>query len=178
MQNEIKRARKKSKTLPYKRNLKSEIGTYKNYIFEVILKDCMAYPYAGKKKVLRRIEMPSIGNLSTLGEFIIDSFGFDFDHCYGFYDNPDQYFRSKISYEMFVDIGEEPESPGKKGVKKVRVDRVFKKPGDIMLFLFDYGDNWQFKVELGSIEKTAKLNIKPKVLKSIGKAPPQYSSYE
>jgi len=43
-----------------------------------------------------------------------------------------------------------------------------------MTFLFDYGDDWQFKVEmLGEGQKD--LSVKyPKLLKSAGKAPEQY----
>jgi hypothetical protein len=43
-----------------------------------------------------------------------------------------------------------------------------------MLFLFDYGDQWQFKVELiGLGQKEAKAAY-PRVVKQVGAAPPQY----
>jgi hypothetical protein len=43
-----------------------------------------------------------------------------------------------------------------------------------MLFLFDYGDEWRFKVELLRLgEKVPKARY-PKVLASVGQAPPQY----
>lgn len=43
-----------------------------------------------------------------------------------------------------------------------------------MLFLFDYGDEWQFKVELiGLVQKEPKAAY-PRVLKQVGQAPPQY----
>jgi hypothetical protein len=43
-----------------------------------------------------------------------------------------------------------------------------------MTFLFDYGDNWQFRVELigkGVKERDVKY---PKVRKKVGRAPKQY----
>ncbi len=47
-----------------------------------------------------------------------------------------------------------------------------------MIFLFDYGDGWQFNVELVEKRSVQKLDLKPKVLESIGKAPLQYPSYD
>ena len=46
--------------------------------------------------------------------------------------------------------------------------------GSKMLFLFDYGDEWLFKVEMvGMGEKVRKARY-PKVIKSMGTAPRQY----
>ena len=51
---------------------------------------------------------------------------------------------------------------------------AFPEPGKQMLFLFDYGDQWQFKVELiGLGQKEAKVTY-PRVVKQVGTAPPQY----
>jgi hypothetical protein len=47
-----------------------------------------------------------------------------------------------------------------------------------MLFLFDYGDEWRFKVEvIGLGEKVPKARY-PKVLATVGKTPPQYPDLE
>lgn len=43
-----------------------------------------------------------------------------------------------------------------------------------MLFLFDYGDNWNFRVELKEIRKAIEGEKLPRVLNVIGKAPLQY----
>ena len=43
-----------------------------------------------------------------------------------------------------------------------------------MRFLFDYGDDWRFRVEvIGLGEKVPKTRY-PKFLKTVGQAPPQY----
>jgi len=47
-----------------------------------------------------------------------------------------------------------------------------------MLFLFDYGDEWRFVVELKEINQAEKCDLKPKILESIGKAPEQYPPCE
>jgi hypothetical protein len=59
-------------------------------------------------------------------------------------------------------------------VKGTKVAQAFPDVGSKMLFLFDYGDEWRFKVEvIGLGEKVPKARY-PNVVKSIGTAPPQY----
>ena len=54
------------------------------------------------------------------------------------------------------------------------VARAFPGVGARMQFLFDYGDDWRFQVEvIGPGEKIPKTRY-PKLLKAAGKAPPQY----
>ena len=43
-----------------------------------------------------------------------------------------------------------------------------------MVFLFDYGDNWHFTVELIDIKEKNAEEKYPSVLESVGKAPRQY----
>ena len=43
-----------------------------------------------------------------------------------------------------------------------------------MLFFFDYGDNWNFSVELKEIRKAVEGDKLPRVTNTIGKAPLQY----
>jgi hypothetical protein len=60
------------------------------------------------------------------------------------------------------------------GVKKTRVNRVFTQPKKKMLFLFDYGDEWHFRVELTTIEPAQRGKPYPVCIKSVGKARTQY----
>ena len=61
-----------------------------------------------------------------------------------------------------------------KSVKRTKMAQAFPDVGSKMLFLFDYGDEWQFKVEvIGLGEKVPKARY-PRVIKSMGTAPPQY----
>ena len=59
-------------------------------------------------------------------------------------------------------------------VKRTKVAQAFPAVGAEMQFLFDYGDDWRFQVEvIGLGEKVLKTRY-PKLLKAVGKAPPQY----
>src|SRR3989338_4281495 len=138
------------------------------YIFDVWLDS------DGTRKVLRRIQIADLKTLYSFARVITQAFGFYFDHCFGFYDNFARYHDSKKAYELFADIGEEPLAPTTKGVKRTQLRSVFKRPGEQMLFLFDYGDGWRFSVELSEIRPAEQWDLKPVILECRGKAPPQY----
>lgn len=160
--------------------MKSKItkGTCKlrYYVFDVWIEECGSREI--KEKILRRVQIAETKSLYNFAKVITEAFDFYFDHCFGFYDNFRRYHDSTKAYELFADIGEEPLSPGTKGVKRTRISTAFKNPGEKMLFLFDYGDGWRFVVELKEIKNAEKLNLKPVILESIGKAPEQYPPCE
>ena len=123
-------------------------------------------------KVYRDIEVPSEKSLDDLAAAIVRAFDFEFDHAFGFYSKLDEYvFDSPVRYELFTDL----EDGGEAGsVKRTKVAQAFPAVGAKMQFLFDYGDNWRFQVEvIGLGEKVARTRY-PKLLKAVGKAPPQY----
>jgi hypothetical protein len=130
-----------------------------------------------RPKLYRDIEIDSGKSLYDLAEGIVGAFDFDFDHAFGFYSKlTGHYFDSPSKYELFADL-EGGESDAK-SVKRTKVAQAFPDVGSKMLFLFDYGDQWEFKVEvIGLGEKVPKARY-PKVLAIVGKAPPQYPDLE
>jgi len=108
-----------------------------------------------------------------LAKVILDSFNFDFDHAFGFYDSMKDIYRSVEAYELFTDMGE---SSGFPGVKKTKIQDVYELKKK-MLFFFDYGDSWRFITQCTAIKKTAKKE-KAKVIKSAGEAPEQYPDWD
>lgn len=145
------------------------------YIFDVWLygdEHC-----TDEKKIIRRIQIPGSKNLYNFAKVIIDAFDFQFDHCFGFYDQLRDHRNCRKAFELFVDVGEEGR-PGAKGVKKTKISQAFDAVGEKLIMLFDYGDGWQFNVELKEIRKGDKGATKPVVIESIGKAPVQYPPCE
>jgi hypothetical protein len=126
-----------------------------------------------RPKVYRDIEIGGASSLADLARAIVDSFGFEFDHAYGFYSRlTGRYHQSPERYELFADIGDaEPEV---KGVQRTPIPRAFPSVGKKMLFIFDYGDHWQFKVELRAYGESTPEKGMARVVKSVGKAPGQY----
>lgn len=148
----------------------------KCYVFDVWIESGITYD--GKTEIIRKIQIAGNKTLYNLARVITKAFGFYFDHCFGYYCNFNNLRDSIRGYELFVDIDEEPLSPHFKGVKKMKIAKAFINPGERMLFLFDYGDEWRFAVELKEIKEIDENNIKIAVLESIGKAPPQYPPCE
>lgn len=110
-------------------------------------------------------------SLYFFAKAIIHSFDFDFDHCFGFYDNIEDHFESKIGFELFADIGEESEFPG---VKNTRIKDVFDSIGEKFLFLFDYASEWTFELEFLETAERMKNAKYPLIVDSKLKAPKQY----
>jgi hypothetical protein len=130
-------------------------------------------------KPYRVLAVPERLSLHDLAESLVEAFGFDFDHCFGFYDNLKSWVDAKECYEVFKDLEEEePESmlePSKsKGVKGTKVSEALNEVGKRMLFLFDYGDEWHFIIQFKGVEPAEKGARYPKVVESVGEAPPQY----
>lgn len=145
----------------------------KAYIFDVALSP--ESPLAKKgTKASRTISVLGRQTLYTFAEAIVGSFGFCFDHCFGFFDNPKRWTDSINSYELFVDLPETADdSPESKSVKKTKVQSIFN-VNDKMLFLFDYGDNWEFIVQLKAIDSSDMEKSYPLLIGSSGRAPKQY----
>ena len=102
----------------------------------------------GKLSVYRDIEIEPSKSLYRLAEAIVAAFGFDFDHAFGFYSGlkPATLMSALPRYELFADMGDA--APGVGSVKKTRISQVFPEIGHTMMFLFDYGDGWHFRVSL------------------------------
>jgi Plasmid pRiA4b ORF-3-like protein len=130
-----------------------------------------------RPKIYRDIEIAGAGSLYTLAQAIVRSFDFDFDHPFGFYSKlKGNIYDSPVRYELFVDIGEGEADA--RSVKRTRVIKAFPSVGTKMRFLFVYGDEWEFLVELVKRkpkEPKAKL---PRLLISAGTAPAQYPDPE
>ena len=96
-------------------------------------------------KLYRDFEIADTATLYDLAHVIVKCFDFDFDHAFGFYSKlTGNILRSPVRYELFVDMGEGDSQA--RSVKRTRVVDAYKSVGTKMLFLFDYGDGWEFRV--------------------------------
>ena len=123
----------------------------------------------------RVLAIPEKFTLYQFADAILASFEFDLDHAFGFYNNLTHWSQSTEGYELFSDDDRDPlsEFPG---VKMTPVSTVFTGIGKKMLFLFDYGDEWHFRVELVGIEPAGTPKSCAVCVKSVGEALPQYGN--
>ncbi len=144
----------------------TEAGTH---IVRVTLQD--------EPTIFREIEVESRKTLSDLAKAIVHAFGFEFDHAFGFYSKltGQDVMRSQPKYELFADMGEKTEA---RSVRKTRLADAFPDVGHTMLFMFDYGDDWRFVVEVIGMGEKAPKACYPKVLKKVGRAPEQYGGWD
>ena len=129
------------------------------YIFKVSL----------DKKTWRRIAVSSNDVLDVLHDAIQKAFEFDNDHLYQFS------FRNQFGIEQRVPhpMCEEEFSTDEFEIKDLPL-RI----GETMEYVFDFGDYWQFTVELEKIEPPNPKFKRAKILESHGKAPEQYPDWE
>jgi len=126
-----------------------------------------------RPKVYRDIEIASASKLYDLAFSIVRAFDFDFDHPFGFYSKlTGNFYDSPLKYELFADMGESEA----RSVKRTRVGEAFRAAGSQMTFLFDYGDEWVFRVKTTGLGKKERGATYPRILKSVGVAPEQYHS--
>jgi Plasmid pRiA4b ORF-3-like protein len=98
-----------------------------------------------RRRLYRDIELTGASTLAELAEAIVAAFGFDMDHAYGFYSKlTGKLFDSPRRFELFADI----EGQSSRSVESTRVITAFPKVGSIMTFLYDFGDEWRFRVKL------------------------------
>jgi hypothetical protein len=124
-----------------------------------------------RARLYRDIEVSSSNTLADLAEAIVAAFGFDMDHAYGFYSKmTGRLFDSPRRFELFADI----EGSGSISVKGTRVITAFQRVGSKMTFLYDYGDEWRFAVQVVATEQEELGADYPRITSKVGKAPPQY----
>ncbi|HET6521191.1 MAG TPA: hypothetical protein VFG47_15420 [Geminicoccaceae bacterium] len=125
-----------------------------------------------RPNVYRDIEIDSGASLYDLAATIVRAFDFDLDHAFGFYSRlTGNIYESDPKYELFADTGEETDALGVEGTT---VAEVFRRPRKTMLFLFDYGDEWRFRVTFTRRGHVAENIRYPRLLGKVGAAPPQY----
>jgi len=156
-------------------NINKDMASNEICVLKVILSDwrgrIRGRPY-------RTLAVPAEFSLYDLAEIIVDSFDFDFDHAFGFYDNVKDWTASKECYELFKDLEQEGDlliepSPCQ-SVKRTRLGEVFTEDRKRWLFLFDYGDEWHFIVDFKGMKPPEEGVSYPCLLESFGEAPPQY----
>jgi hypothetical protein len=117
----------------------------------------------------RRIALPADGSLDALAIAILDSIHFDYDHLYEFS------YRNRFGVvEQFCHprMGQGP------WADEVSVGELPIGIGQTMTFLYDFGDEWEFKVTFERVDPDMKMDKPdPVVIESHGEPPVQYPQW-
>lgn len=120
------------------------------------------------KTLWRKIKLSGKHTLGDLHDAIQDAFDFDDDHLYAFYIDGNRRTGKPIYCEEAHDAGPVAE--------KTSILEIGLFAGQKLIYLFDFGDMWEFGVELTGIEKEEPLPLKPAIVETKGKSPEQYRS--
>ena len=114
----------------------------------------------------RRIDAPDDATLDDLARAILDAFDFDDDHlyCFELQQNNGRRLRVACPYEEDAAVFTDETALGELQIAE----------GAEMIMIFDYGDNWQFRVKLEKVDPQRKQLRKLRVVKKSGQAPAQY----
>jgi len=140
-----------TKTLPRKGRQFID-GTY---IFKVSL----------ARDLWRRIRVSAVHTLLDLHNSIQKAYDFDNDHLYSFFMDGKTRSREKFT-SPYEDDGI--------CVDEVLIGELGLIKGQKILYLFDYGDNWRFQVQLEEIIPGKKEGGSPVIIEKKGKNPVQY----
>lgn len=123
-----------------------------------------------KNGVWREVVLSSNHTMEHLHDIILEAFTFDDDHLYSFFMDGKKWSNDCITSPN--------DNYGHPQANKVHIGDLVLECGKRFLYLYDYGDEWMFTVEVIHIQKTDPEPFKPFVKVSIGEAPTQYDAVD
>lgn len=126
-------------------------------------------------KCYRMISLPAYTTLADLHLAIQQLFDFDNDHLYAFFLNGTTHYKAGNVYADPRGMVEPPEYPA----DQFTLEEIGLRPGKEMLYLFDFGDNWMFLIQVVAIApQTTSTRKAFKLIESKGESPAQYPDWE
>lgn len=121
------------------------------------------------KGLWRRLAIPAELTFADLASAILNAFAFDHSHLYMFEYESRLGTRQRI-YHPYMDEGP--------WASETRLGEVPLRIGQPMIFLYDFGDHWEFEVTFEEIALPKPKVIYPQVVEARGEAPEQYPRWE
>ncbi|TVR81103.1 MAG: hypothetical protein EA405_09255 [Rhodospirillales bacterium] len=119
----------------------------------------------------RRMALRGDSSLAELAATILNAFRFDHDHLYRFS------YRDRFGRPVEIDSPDFLEgNPDHAFADEVAVGALPLSQGMRIGFLYDFGDQWEFVIEIESLNSGPAIK-KPQVLEKHGQAPPQYGGW-
>jgi len=157
----------------FREKLSSQVPSWK-HILPAVLKKNSTGLHVFKVSLYKSWKMIAIDADSSLNAFafaILNAFDFDCDHLY-YFNYIDTAGVSRRIYHDYVSEAEHLVSDYTIGSLNLQV-------GQTMTFVFDFGDNWEFKLLLKELNPIEVQAGPPRVVKSGGNPPPlQYPDYD
>ncbi len=121
-------------------------------------------------KIWREIEIAADQTLEDLHLIIQEAYDWADDHLYSF-------FMSGRAWDQSSEIGC-PWSDSSRHTHQAQIEQLGLQVKQTFLYLFDYGDGHEFKVQLLKVNPAAPKDPYPKIVARRGQSPPQYPAYD
>lgn len=134
-----------------------------------LVKGSFVFQVSLGKSVWRKIKVSSTHSLEDFHLAIQEAFSFDNDHLYSFFMDGKKY--SLNAYHSLM---------GDEGpfTDEAIIGELGLYIGQKILYYFDYGDSWEFAVQILLIEEEGLPPQNPEIIERKGKAPAQYPDYD
>jgi Plasmid pRiA4b ORF-3-like protein/LexA DNA binding domain len=143
----------------------------KLYVLSIFLTDGPLSKKFANKEVRRVIEIRGDQTLEDLHDAIFEAYDRWDEHLYEFQFGKRPFDPAGPNYGI-ADLGEEVEGTGDARITKL--DELDLKPKRVFGYWFDFGDDWFHQVQVDRIEQAIPTVNYPRVIKRVGKSPPQY----
>ena len=168
---------------PAKKQSARTVGSdRKLYTLDVSIMDGpMTESFLKKNKVVSRmIQIRGDQTLAELHRAIFDAFDREEEHMYEFQIGGKGPMDPQARrYVLPVGIHDlEPEGQPAEDVKQTKIGSLGLRVKDVFGYWFDFGDDWWHQINVVAIEEKAVRGKFPKVIKRIGKSPPQYADWD
>jgi hypothetical protein len=119
----------------------------------------------------RTIKIGGNATFDDLHDVIQDAFDFGNDHLYAFFMDGKRWSRKGEVYWS-------PDADGDIFTDEVAIGSAGLVEGKKFLYLFDFGDSWEFSINVVSIKPDEDEPDIPKIIESVGENPSQYGDYD
>ena len=141
------------------------------YVLSVFLTGGPTSEKFANKEISRVIEIRGDQTLAQLHDAIFKAYDRWDQHLYEFQFGKRPFDPDGPNY------GVPDGPPGKKGpgdARTTKLDDLGLKPDRVFGYWFDFGDDWYHQVQVERIEQAIPTVTYPRVIKRVGKSPPQY----
>ena len=142
------------------------------YVFSVFLTGGPVSEKFASKAISRTIEIRGDQTLEQLHQAIFKAYDRWEEHLYEFQFGKRPFDPAGPNYG---DSDSQPTKNGKNGdARTTKLDDLDLKMHRVFGYWFDFGDDWYHQVQVERIEKAIPTVTYPRVIKRVGKSPPQY----
>ena len=155
--------------LPHFEGLTIEKRLFSNEV--AFVGGCYYFKVVLDKKVYRRIKIAANDTFDDLHDAIQEAFDFGNDHLYAFFMDGRRWSQSGLSYWS-------PHNDDGISADEVKIGEAKLSEGKTFLYLFDFGDEWCFKVTVEAINTEEEEPEIAEVIESVGDNREQYDDWE